>query len=150
MGDKNRHIDFEPMSYGGSIYITTSPNVQKALESHHLFGKRFFLAGVTGTVKPSGKASGTVVKPSGKASGTVAGTSGETSGTVAGQGAEAHRTEPEEAQSESGMKQVAVTDWDDAKNYLKNTFKAKATQIKTHEAVLRYAAEHGVEFVGLE
>lgn len=38
------HVSFRPLTGGGSVFYTENESLQKALESHHKFGKLFRLA----------------------------------------------------------------------------------------------------------
>ena len=155
VGDKNRQINFDPCAIGGSSYTTDSENLQKAIECHSLFGSRIFLGGVEKVSENEDENYN----------------ENENGGeneqlTQLAQGQECHEDEnadaeetaeaqvasehnDEEAEQAEGPEKVEVTDIDEAKEYLKTRFKAKASQVKTTSMVLEYAHEHGVEFVGL-
>lgn len=45
IGGKRFHVSFDPQYKGGSVYLATSEDVQKALEKHSDFGVMFRLSG---------------------------------------------------------------------------------------------------------
>lgn len=47
-------------------------------------------------------------------------------------------------------KTVEVTDWDDAREYIANNCGVARRYMRSHAAVLQYAAENNVKFVGLD
>lgn len=57
-------------------------------------------------------------------------------------------TIPQSTEEPQSIK-VEVTDWDDARDYLANNFGVARRYMRSHAAVLQYASENNVNFVGL-
>lgn len=152
VGDKNRQINFDPCAIGGSSYTTDSENLQKAIECHSLFGSRIFLGGVEKIEenKSNGATSRTEqeIATARPVAPHIEKEAEDAGATEAEEQDDTVEVQEEKEQSE-GPEKVEVTDIDEAKEYLKSRFKAKASQVKTTSMVLEYAHEHGVEFVGL-
>lgn len=53
-------------------------------------------------------------------------------------------------EADAEEKTVEVTDWDDAREYLANNCGVARRYMRSHAAVLQYAAENNVKFVGLD
>ena len=51
--------------------------------------------------------------------------------------------------TETEKKTIEATDWDDAREYLANNFGVARRYMRSHAAVLQYASENNVNFVGL-
>ena len=58
-------------------------------------------------------------------------------------------TIPQSTEEPQSIK-VEVTDWDDAREYLANNCGVARRYMRSHAAVLQYAAENNVKFVGLD
>ena len=56
---------------------------------------------------------------------------------------------PLPTETETEKKTVEVTDWDDAREYLANNCGVARRYMRSHAAVLQYASENNVNFVGL-
>lgn len=169
---KNLHISFVPLSDGSSVFKTDIPEIQSAIESHYNFGRLFRLVGADNVVKASATKPAKDAAPAPKkeeqketktetATEPVEEVAEETAATD--ETAEAveeeetkeeettseEETAPEEAAEESGLRQVAVTDINAAKDYLADTFGISRTSMRSTKSILEKAAENGIQFVGL-
>lgn len=124
-GGGSKRISFSPRTGGGSVYITADANVQKAIERHPSFGTKFFLVAEP---KPA-------PKPQSKRLAEVASSEPE---------APAAPTEKTE------VREVPYTNLSDAKEYLAKTFEIGRTQLRSKEAIKKFAAMYGVVFVGID
>lgn len=115
---KSAHIVFTPRTGTGSIYYTSDEMIQKALESHHRFGKAFFLV---------------QSKSTSAAAPTTTESEAET----------ATATETPVA----ATKAIEVSSLDDAKDYLADKYGLSRTKIRTWSAANKYAEEVGVTFI---
>lgn len=120
VGNERMRINFEGKSTGSSAYITRDPKVQKAIESHYWFNDKFFLVESIDEKKEAAEAK--KKKAASKAK--------------------------EKAADEK--KTHVVTDVEDAKDYLAETFGVSRSKMKTKEDILAIAKKKGVELEGLE
>lgn len=120
VGNERMRIIFEGKTMGSSIYMTRDPKVQKAIESHYWFNDKFFLVESIDEKKEA--AAKAKKKAAAKAKKKVA----------------------------DEKKTHVVTDVEDAKDYLAETFGVSRSKMKTKEDILAIAKEKGVELEGLE
>lgn len=120
VGDERMRIVFEGKTMGSSVYMTRDPKVQKAIESHYWFKDKFFLAESIDEKKEAAEAK--KKKAAAKAKKKVA----------------------------DEKKTHVVTDVEDAKDYLAETYGVSRSKMKTKEDILAIAKENGVELEGLE
>lgn len=120
VGDERMRIVFEGKTMGNSVYMTRDPKVQKAIESHYWFNDKFFLAESIDEKKEAAESK--KKKAAAKAKKKVA----------------------------DEKKTHVVTDFEDAKDYLAETFGVSRSKMKTKEEILAVAQEHGVELEGLK
>lgn len=126
-GGSSKRISFSPRTGGGSVFITDDERLQKAIERHPGFGSKFFLE------KDSTPAPviATAPKP------------------------EPVETEPKtEAAAapakDNPTKEIPFTNLSDAKEYLARHFEIPRTQLRSKEAIKRYAAMNNVIFTGID
>ena len=127
-GGKSKRVSFAPRTGSGSVFYTDDEKLQKAIEKHPAFGKKFFLAGGQTAAK---KAAAPVSKKL------------EEAATASASAAEAA---PKKVQT----REIPFTNLSDAKEYLAKTFEIGRTQLRSKEAIKKYAALHGVIFVGID
>lgn len=120
VGDGRMRIVFEGKTMGSSVYMTRDPKVQKAIESHYWFNDKFFLVESVDEKKEAAEAK--KKKAAAKAKKKVA----------------------------DEKKTHVVTDVEDAKDYLAETYGVSRSKMKTKEDILAIAKENGVELEGLE
>lgn len=120
VGNERMRIVFEGKSVGCSIYMTRDPKVQKAIESHYWFNDKFFLVESIDEKKEAAEA---------KKKKAAANT---------------------KKKAADEKKTHVVTDVEDAKDYLAETFGVSRSKMKTKEDILAIAKEKGVELEGLE
>ena len=123
-GGGSKRISFAPRTGTGSVYYTADERVQKAIESHPDFGRKFFAekAEETAPATPA---------PAAPASSTAAG------------------NQSEKAQ-ENAPKEIPFTNLSDAKEYLARHFEIPRTQLRSKESIKKYAALNNVTFVGID
>lgn len=120
VGNERMRINFEGKSTGSSVYMTRDPKVQKAIESHYWFNDKFFLVESVDEKKEAAEAK--KKKAAAKAKKKVA----------------------------DEKKTHVVTDFEDARDYLAETYSVSRSKMKTKEDILAIAKEKGVELEGLE
>ena len=126
VGNERMRIIFEGRSMGSSVYMTRDPKVQKAIESHYWFNDKFFLVESIDEKKEAAEAKKKAAEAKKKAA------------------AKAKKKVADE------KKTHIVTDVEDAKEYLAETFGVSRSKMKTKEDILCIAKEKGVELEGLE
>ena len=124
-GGGSKRISFSPRTGGGSVYITDDVNVQKAIEKHPSFGKKFFLVAEPAPA-PKPKVSKRLEE-------------------VAASEPQAQAPAPK-----AETREVPYTNLSDAKEYLAKTFEISRSQLRSKEAIKKYAALHGIIFVGID
>ena len=145
---KNLHISFSPLSDGSSTFTTDNKEVMNAIEQHYQFGKLFRLHSQQGENKP--KPSKTVNHPA-KEEETSAADANDKTEAQAGVTTEADEvTDTEQEDNKPALKQVKVSDFAAAKDYLADTFCISRTALRSMKAITEQAAANGIEFVGLE
>lgn len=122
----SKRISFSPRTGGGSVYITSDPNVQKAIEKHPSFGSKFFLVAEPKPA-PKPQVSKRLVKEAADAA-----------------------PEAPAAAPEPEVREVPYTNLSDAKEYLAKNFEVGRTLLRSKEAIKKYAALHHVIFVGID
>ena len=120
VGNERMRIVFEGKTMGSSVYLTRDPKVQKAIESHYWFNDKFFLAE---SIDEKKEAADVKKKKA------------------------AAKTKKKAADEK---KTHVVTDFEDAKDYLAETYGVSRSKMKTKEDILSIAKEKGVELEGLE
>lgn len=125
----NRHIAFDALTSGGSVFYTEDPEMQCALERHYKFGKLFHLS-------PESIEENSPLCNGGPA--------------CVAKGNEATTTTENENFSETeGLKPVVVSDPDAAKAYLADHFGISRTKLKTIKAIKDVAEANGIVFEGI-
>ena len=124
-GGGSKRISFSPRTGGGSVYITEDANVQKAIEKHPSFGKKFFLVAEPAPA-PKPKVSKRLEE-------------------VAASEPQAQAPAPK-----AETREVPYTNLSDAKEYLAKSFEISRSQLRSKEAIKKYAALHGIIFVGID
>lgn len=120
VGDERMRIVFEGKSTGSSFYMTRDPKVQKAIESHYWFKDKFFLVESIDEKKEAAEAKKKKAAANNK------------------------------KKVYDEKKTHVVTDVEDAKDYLAETYGVSRSKMKTKEDILAIAKEKGVELEGLE
>ena len=136
---KPKRVSFSPRTGSGSIFYTEDEKLQEAIEKHPAFGQKFFLSVAQNEQKPAKPA---VAKKLTKAA-------AEAVSPVA----EAAPEEPvseEETKEEPKGKEIPYSNLSDAKEYLAKTFEISRSQLRSKEAIKKYAAMHGIIFVGID
>lgn len=105
----NKHIRFDVLSNGSSVFSTGDKDIQSAIEKHSRFGELFTLVDTQETKEEREKE--TVIVPK--------------------------------------LKEVSVGSIAEAKDYLAETFEVERTKLADKDSIVRAAAEHGIEFVGI-
>lgn len=125
----NRHIAFDALTNGGSVFYTEDPEIQCALEHHYKFGRLFHLSPES------------IEDNSPRCNGSLA---------CVAKGNEATNTPENENVSETeGLKPVVVSDPDSAKAYLADHFGISRTKLKTIKAIKDVAEANGIVFEGI-
>ena len=125
-GGGSKRISFSPRTGGGSVYITDDPTVQKAIERHPSFGSKFFLVDEPAPA-PKPKVSKRLEEV-----------------------AAAEAPETPDAAPKQETREIPYTNLSDAKEYLAKTFEISRSQLRSREAIKKYAALHGIIFVGID
>ncbi len=126
-GGGSKRISFSPRTGNGSVYITDDERVQNAIERHPGFGKKFFLEGASNTAPERKVAAPQPVS------------------------AEADSENVKAAPAKDNpRKEIPFTNLSDAKEYLARNFEIGRTQLRSKEAIKRYAAMNNVIFVGID
>ena len=120
VGNERVRVVFEGKTMGCSIYGTRDEKLQKAIESHYWFNDKFFLVEAVDEKKRA------AAKTKKRA---------------------AAKTKKKAAEEK---KPHIVTDFEDARDYLAETFGVSRSKLKTKEDILSIAKEKGVELEGLE
>lgn len=128
----NRHITFDALTSGGSVFYTEDPEIQSALEHHYKFGRLFHLSPESiEDNNPRCNGGSTCTAKENEATNT----------TENGNVSETSETE--------GLKSVVVTDPDAAKAYLADHFGISRTKLKTIKAIKDVAEANGIVFEGI-
>ncbi len=148
----NARISFTTLSDGTSVFYTKDPDLQWALEHHHRYGKMFRLESAEEEKAPKPK------KPAPK------NTKKETQKKETQKEKASEAEKPEEAPSEEApeleeadeneeagneepeLKEVTVSDVDDAKDYLAEHFEVVRTKMKSEETINATARSFGIIF----
>lgn len=118
-----KHVSFNQLTGGGSIYYSSCEAEQKALENHCKYGRLFKL-------DPSFGSQPSVVAPvaAPAASPSAAAVSGNVPGAV---------------------RQVTVASLPDAKEYLANNCGVSRSKLRSAAAIHEAAAANNIEFIGI-
>lgn len=150
------HVSFSAVTRGGSVFYTNDENLQKALESHPRYGKLFKLDPSCATSSKAISPVPTVQAPAQPASlAEVVGSSeiDPIHENAAPAEAADHESESEDAEQSSSaaprLIQISVPSLDDAKDYLCDKFGISRTKIRSKVAIEKFAADNGIEFVGI-
>ena len=111
----HRHIKFNPMTGGQSMFQTNDEDVQKALEGDSWFGDRFFLKETIDEQKEAErqrKIAAAIKKATKK--------------------------------KEQQMEKLAFASVSDAKKYLVDKFEVSRTMLRSKAEILAFAEEHGI------
>lgn len=114
---KNTHISFEPMTGGGSTFVTDNPKLQQGLEAHPKFGKMFKLVGA----KNAPKAEKPKASPAPQAS--------------------------EPADGAPQTQRLEMPSLEDAKQYLVENFGISRTKLRSKKQIEEAGLAHGIEFI---
>lgn len=125
-GGGSKRISFSPRTGGGSVFITDNAKVQAAIEKHPFFGTKFFLVAEPKPAPKPTKVSQRLEE-------------------VAAAEPQAQAPAPK-----TETREVPYTNLSDAKEYLAKTFEISRSQLRSKEAIKKYAALHGVIFVGID
>lgn len=140
---KSVHVSFDSVTGGGSVFYTEDEELQAALAKHPKFGRLFkevAVATVT-TAKPAVKATVKVEQPAAEE---------EVEDEVEDNDETTEEAENEATEEEaSNLKQIHVTDLEDAKNYLADNYGVSRTKIRSKKAIVEVAEANGIEFVGI-
>lgn len=150
------HVSFSAVTRGGSVFYTNDENLQKALESHPRYGKLFKLDPSCVTSSKAISPVPAVQAPAQPASlAEVVGSSeiDPVHENAAPAEAADHESESEDAEQSSSaaprLIQISVPSLDDAKDYLCDKFGISRTKIRSKVAIEKFAADNGIEFVGI-
>ena len=150
------HVSFSAVTRGGSVFYTNDENLQKALESHPRYGKLFKLDPSCATPSKAISPVPAVQAPAQPASlAEVVGSSeiDPVHENAAPAEAADHESESEDAEQSSSaaprLIQISVPSLDDAKDYLCDKFGISRTKIRSKVAIEKFAADNGIEFVGI-
>lgn len=164
---KNRHIAFNSLTGGGSVYYTDDPDIIDAIERHYKYGTLFRTDHSYIAEKPRNKP--TTIHRADAASQPVQGVSSPAPVTEAAEeisdaesasdaevSAESEQPDMAEADSDAeaeeadnGLKTIVVSDPDAAKAYLAEHFGISRTKIKTLKAIKDAGAANGIVFEGI-
>lgn len=142
---KSRHVSFDSVTGGGSVFYTDDPALQQALERHYKYGKLF--KGVA-TNSPS------PALPDGEGSSDEVQNTGDSPSLHSGHDAQSEADDQsghdeDDADDEVELKTVVVTDPDEAKAYLADNFGLSRTKLKSIKAIKAAAEENGIVFEGI-
>lgn len=139
---KNKHISFSPLSSGGSVYYTDNADEQAALEGHYKYGKLFMIEEATQIVNRNAKPTSTQTKT----------TTEEVPGIELNEAVISDTfDEISSAEELPNLHQNVkiVTDFEDARNWLSETYGVSRTKLRSLKNVKEYAASVGVELQGI-
>lgn len=160
---KNRHIAFNPLTGGGSVFYTDDPDIIDAMERHYKYGTLFridhkFIAEkqrnkLAPKPKPEPVSQPTPVVSAPELVEEVQETAPEAEETDENEQPDATEAdsepEAEDADADNGLKKIVVSDPDAAKSYLAEHFGYSRTKIKTLKAIKEAAAANGIVFEGI-
>lgn len=126
VGNERVRVVFEGKTMGCSIYDTRDEKLQKAIESHYWFNDKFFLVEAVDEKKEAAEAKKRAAAKTKK------------------------RAAAKTKKAAEEKKTHIVTDFEDARDYLAETFGVSRSKLKTKEDILSIAKEKGVELEGLE
>lgn len=160
---KNRHIAFNSLTGGGSVYYTDDPDIIDAIERHYKYGTLFrtdhsYIAEKPRN-KPMPKPKPEIASegaPEASPSMPVTEAAEEVNDSEAEAAPEAEQPEAEEEADQeadeaedNGLKTIVVSDPDAAKAYLAEHFGISRTKIKTLKAIKDAATANGIVFEGI-
>lgn len=150
------HVSFSPVTRGGSVFYTDDEKLQKALESHPRYGKLFKLDPSCATPSKASYSVPAVQDPTQPASQAEAAGSPDiepVNENAVSEETAGHESESEDAEQSSEaapqLIQISVPSLDDAKDYLCDKFGISRTKIRSKVAIEKFAADNGIEFVGI-
>lgn len=162
---KNRHIAFNPLTGGGSVFYTDDPDIIDAMERHYKYGTLFridhkFIAEKQRnkpapkpkpepTSQPITVVSAPTPAPEPVEEIQVAVPEAEETNESEQTDATEADSEPEAEDADNGLKKIIVSDPDAAKAYLAEHFGYSRTKIKTLKAIKDAAAANGIVFEGI-
>ena len=120
---KNMHISFTPITGGGSVFYTNDPSVAQALEGHYKFGHLFKKVDEPKVVQAKATA-----KPETKVEANVA-------------------TESSAKVEKKKDRTLTFACYEDAKDYLVETFGVSRTKLRTQKAIEDMAIANNVKLV---
>ena len=142
-------VSFSPLTDGASVYYTDDKEIQWALEHHYKFGKLFRLTGESqeqaapSTPKKGAKSASKKTKPNSTKKSTAEEILPETG--PADEPEEAP-TDEEDAPESEELKEITVSDLEDAKDYLAENFEVVRTKLKSEEIIKETALAYGIKF----
>lgn len=144
----NRHIAFNALTGGGSVYYTDDPEIIVAMERHYKYGKLFrvdtkYVPEKQRTKPTSISKSTATAAPSAQTALVTTSTPSEGSVVPDEEDADAEESEG------SGKTTIVVSDPDAAKAYLADHFGLSRTKLKSLKAIKEAAASHGIVFEGI-
>lgn len=146
---KNLHISFTPLSNGSSTFTTDDEEIMNSIERHYNFGKLFRLHSTQDeSKKKTAKVVETPVKEDNPIPAETTTKEPETTETHESADNEAEDTEAPDNDI-SALTQVTVSDLASAKDYLADKFDISRTSLRSKKTIVKQAAAHGIEFVGL-
>ncbi|MCR5362476.1 MAG: hypothetical protein K6E73_10790 [Bacteroidales bacterium] len=131
----SRRVAFEPTSDDGSMFTTGNIELQRMLEEHPWFGKKFSLS--SDTLAAMRRAAREQQAPASDKSSTT------------GKTASPSAKEKDQSAPTPKIEKITVSGLADAKEILAERYEIMRTQLKTKAAILAAAKEHNIEFVGL-
>lgn len=145
----NTRVSFSPLTDGASVYYTDDKEIQWALEHHYKFGKLFRLTG-----ESQEQAAPTTPKKGAKSASkkiTAKLTKNPTAEEISPETVPAEKTEEissgeEDAPESEELKEITVSDLEDAKDYLAENFEVVRTKLKSEEIIKETALAYGIKF----
>lgn len=116
-GETTKHINFDTMTMGCSMYISSDEEEQKGIESHAWYGEKFVLAEVEDSKVEAEKAK---VKA---------------------------KADADKAAEEKELHTRTFSNVADAKEYVADTFGVSRTQLRSKDAIVNVAKVHGITII---
>lgn len=153
----NARISFSPLSDGTSVYYSQDKEIEYALEHHYKYGKLFILVGEQNegnTLNPKKLNKIPLKKPLSKSNKKtnpkkeqlMAEEEAEEAEYMEENEGEEEQEEQEEQGEGTRLKEVTVSDYDAAKDYLAENFDIVRTKLKSEGIINETAASLGVVF----
>lgn len=162
---KSVHVSFDSLTGGGSVFYTEDEELQAAMAKHPKFGRLFTEEELPAAAEPAKEKKPTKAKKvelpdedenDGKHEDNAPEDSGEDTGsedagedTCEAEDTEATDDTEDDTEDENDGKHIHVTDLEDAKNYLADTYGVSRTKVRSKKQILEVAEAHGIVFVGI-